>query len=62
VAVAATQKPAAGHPDEGDGLTFDDPTMDWSREEDPFANLGPIDPEGTDDPRPRGGGGPARRR
>jgi biopolymer transport protein ExbB/TolQ len=63
VAVAAApKKPAVGHPDEGDGLTFDDPTMDWSREEDPFANLGPIDPEGTDDPKPRGGGGPARRR
>jgi biopolymer transport protein ExbB/TolQ len=63
VAVAAApKKPAVGRPDEGDGLTFDDPTMDWSREEDPFANLGPIDPEGTDDPKPRGGGGPARRR
>lgn len=48
--------------DEGAGLTFDDPTMDWSREEDPFANLGPIDPEGTDDPKPRGAGGPLRRR
>jgi len=47
---------------EGAGLTFDDPTMDWSREEDPFANLGPVDPEGTDDPRPRGGAGPFRRR
>ena len=46
----------------GDGLTFDDPTMDWSRKEDPFANLGPIDPEGTDDPKPRGGAGPFRRR
>ena len=46
----------------GDGLTFDDPSMDWSRDDDPFAGLGPIDPEGTDDPRPRGSGGPSRRR
>jgi biopolymer transport protein ExbB/TolQ len=48
--------------DEGDGLTFDDPSMDWSRDDDPFADLGPVDPEGTDDPRPRGAGGPSRRR
>jgi biopolymer transport protein ExbB/TolQ len=53
---------SAPPPAEGAGLTFDDPSMDWSREEDPFANLGPIDPEGTDDPRPRGAGGPFRRR
>jgi biopolymer transport protein ExbB/TolQ len=62
VAVAASAGQTAGPAAEGDGLTFDDPTMDWSREEDPFANLGPIDPEGTDDPKPRGGGGPFRRR
>ena len=55
-----SRRPAAT--DDGAGLTFDDPTMDWSREEDPFANLGPVDPEGTDDPKPRGGGGPFRRR
>src|SRR5690606_19030881 len=62
-AAAATPKPAADRTEEGAGLTFDDPTMDWSREEDPFADLGPIDPEGTDDPKPRGGGGgPFRRR
>jgi biopolymer transport protein ExbB/TolQ len=60
--VATASKTAAGGTDEGAGLTFDDPTMDWSREEDPFANLGPVDPEGTDDPKPRGGGGPFRRR
>ncbi len=60
-AAGAAQKPAGGT-DEGAGLTFDDPTMDWSREEDPFANLGPVDPEGTDDPKPRGGAGPFRRR
>ena len=59
---AAAPKPPAGSKEEGAGLTFDDPTMDWSREEDPFANLGPIDPEGTDDPKPRGGAGPFRRR
>ena len=61
VAAGAAQKPAGGT-DEAAGLTFDDPTMDWSREEDPFANLGPVDPEGTDDPKPRGGAGPSRRR
>jgi biopolymer transport protein ExbB/TolQ len=61
VAAGAAQSPAGGA-GEGAGLTFDDPTMDWSREEDPFANLGPVDPEGTDDPKPRGGAGPSRRR
>lgn len=54
--------PAAGGPETGDGLTFDDPSMDWSRDDDPFAGLGPIDPEGTDDPQPRGSGSPSRRR
>lgn len=58
---SATAAPAAA-PDSGDGLTFDDPSMDWSRDDDPFADLGPVDPEGTDDPRPRGSGGPSRRR
>jgi biopolymer transport protein ExbB/TolQ len=58
----ATAPAATAQPEEGDGLTFDDPTMDWSREDDPFANLGPVDPEGTDDPKPRGSGGPLRRR
>jgi biopolymer transport protein ExbB/TolQ len=53
---------AGGRSDEAAGLTFDDPSMDWSRDDDPFADLGPIDPEGTDDPRPRGSGGPLRRR
>ena len=55
-------RPAGSRPDESDGLTFDDPSMDWSRDDDPFADLGPIDPEGTDDPRPRTSGGPQRRR
>ena len=57
-----SEKTASGRADEGAGLTFDDPSMDWSREDDPFANLGPVDPEGTDDPKPRGAGGPSRRR
>jgi biopolymer transport protein ExbB/TolQ len=52
----------AGRTDEHDGLTFGDPSMDWSRDDDPFADLGPIDPEGTDDPRQRGSGGSLRRR
>lgn len=57
-----TSRPDAGGTDQGDGLTFDDPSMDWNRYDDPFADLGPIDPEGTDDPRPRSSGGPTRRR
>ena len=59
---AAEKADTATAKDANAGLTFDDPSMDWSREEDPFANLGPVDPEGTDDPKPRGGGGPFRRR
>ena len=62
MAAAAAEKTASGQMDVGDGLTFDDPTMDWSRDDDPFADLGPVDPEGTDDPKPRGAGGPLRRR
>jgi biopolymer transport protein ExbB/TolQ len=61
-AAGDTSHPVAGGTDKGDGLTFDDPSMDWNRYDDPFADLGPIDPEGTDDPRPRGSGGPTRRR
>ena len=60
--VATAEKDPAEQSGEGDGLTFDDPSMDWSRDDDPFAGLGPIDPEGTDDAKPRGSGGPLRRR
>jgi biopolymer transport protein ExbB/TolQ len=59
---ASTAKPSPAPTGEGGGLTFDDPSMDWTRDDDPFADLGPIDPEGTDDPKPRGSGGPLRRR
>ncbi len=62
LAPASSPEKKAGRKDEGAGLTFDDPSMDWSRDDDPFADLGPIDPEGTDDPKPRGAGGPLRRR
>jgi biopolymer transport protein ExbB/TolQ len=58
----SVEKTATGRTGEGDGLTFDDPSMDWSRDDDPFADLGPVDPEGTDDPKPRGAGDPSRRR
>ncbi len=48
---------------EAPALTFDDPAMDWVRDEDPFAGLGPVDPQppagGTSAP---GAGGPTRRR
>jgi hypothetical protein len=60
--VASAGPAPAAVPDDGAGLTFDDPSMDWSRDDDPFADLGPIDPEGTDDPKTRGSGGPLRRR
>jgi biopolymer transport protein ExbB/TolQ len=35
-------------------LSFDDPAMDWTRDEDPFADLGPVDPD-----LPSGGARPA---
>ena len=59
-APGAQGAPAGGEP--GAGLAFDDPSMDWTRYDDPFADLGPVDPEGTDDPTPRGKSGPVRRR
>jgi biopolymer transport protein ExbB/TolQ len=66
--VAATEAAASAGPStqapadtDQSGLTFDDPRMNWSREEDPFANLGPVDPEGTDDPPRRGTSDPPRR-
>jgi biopolymer transport protein ExbB/TolQ len=46
----STPTPAAG---EAPPLTFDDPAMDWQRDEDPFADLGPVDP------RPPAGGASA---
>jgi biopolymer transport protein ExbB/TolQ len=39
---AVAPAPAAG---EAPPLTFDDPAMDWQRDEDPFADLGPLDPK-----------------
>jgi biopolymer transport protein ExbB/TolQ len=39
---AVTPARAAG---EAPPLTFDDPAMDWRRDEDPFADLGPVDPK-----------------
>jgi biopolymer transport protein ExbB/TolQ len=61
-APSATAERAPAGREEGAGLTFDDPSMDWSRDDDPLADLGPVAPEGTDAPRPRGAGGPFRRR
>jgi biopolymer transport protein ExbB/TolQ len=37
-----TPAPAAG---EAPPLTFDDPAMDWQSDDDPFADLGPVDPK-----------------
>ena len=48
-AAAATPPPA----DEAPPLSFDDPAMNWQRDEDPFADLGPVDP------RPPAGGASA---
>jgi biopolymer transport protein ExbB/TolQ len=39
---AASPTPAAG---ESRPLTFDDPATHWQRDEDPFADLGPVDPK-----------------
>jgi len=44
---AVPPAPATG---EAPPLTFDDPAMHWQRDEDPFADLGPVDP------RPPAGG------
>ncbi|MFA4965409.1 MAG: MotA/TolQ/ExbB proton channel family protein [Thermoleophilia bacterium] len=34
-----------GSPPGAPALGFDDPEMNWQRDEDPFADLGPVDPE-----------------
>jgi biopolymer transport protein ExbB/TolQ len=39
---------------EAPALAFDDPAMDWQRDEDPFADLGPVDPK----PQPGGASAP----
>ena len=43
----------SGAAGEAPPLSFDDPAMDWQRDEDPFADLGPVDP------RPPAGGASA---
>ena len=55
-----TPAPAAG---EAPPLTFDDPAMDWRRDEDPFADLGPVDskPPAGGASAPGAGAPPARR-
>ena len=37
-------------------LTFDDPSMNWHRDDDPFAALGPVDPQPPVGPAPGAGG------
>jgi len=49
--------PAAG---EAPPLTFDDPAMDWRGDEDPFADLGPVDPRPPAGSAPGAGAPPAR--
>jgi hypothetical protein len=55
-----TPVPTAG---EAPPLTFDDPAMDWQRDEDPFADLGPVDPDppAGGASRPDAGAPPSRR-
>ena len=59
-AVLTSLVPPPGAPGEP-GLTFDDPQMDWTRDDDPFANLGPVDPEVPGGPSPNGGSGKLQR-
>jgi biopolymer transport protein ExbB/TolQ len=56
----ATPTPAAG---EAPPLSFNDPAMDWHRDEDPFAGLGPVDPSprAASDLRPDAGPPPSGR-
>lgn len=56
-AAPASAKPAVAA-GEAPPLTFDDPTMSWHRDDDPFADLGPVDSEPPAAPR----GGPTGRR
>jgi biopolymer transport protein ExbB/TolQ len=49
-------------PGEAPSLTFEDPAMDWKHDEDPFADLGPVDPPPADGQSAPGAGGPTRRR
>jgi biopolymer transport protein ExbB/TolQ len=41
---------------EASPLTFDDPSMSWHRDDDPFADLGPVDPQPPAGPAPGAGG------
>ena len=43
--VAGTPATGAATGQADDGLTFDDPAMSWHRDDDPFADLGPVDNE-----------------
>jgi biopolymer transport protein ExbB/TolQ len=56
----AIPAPAAG---DAPPLSFDDPAMDWQRDEDPFADLGPVDPTPPNGGASASGAGtpPARR-
>jgi biopolymer transport protein ExbB/TolQ len=54
-APAPAPLPEPSHDDDL-ALGFDDPTMSWHRDDDPFADLGPVDPVPPLDP-PGGAGG-----
>jgi biopolymer transport protein ExbB/TolQ len=45
---------------EGPPLTFDDPAMAWQRDDDPFADLGPVDPSPPTGGAPGAGSSPTR--
>jgi biopolymer transport protein ExbB/TolQ len=65
--LAAEAAPAVARPaptaGEAPPLSFDNPAMDWQRDEDPFADLGPVDPRPPTGGRatPGAGAPPARR-
>jgi hypothetical protein len=65
LAAAAEPAPAAPTPAAGEAppLSFNDPAMDWHRDEDPFAGLGPMDPSppAASDLRPDAGPTPTGR-
>jgi biopolymer transport protein ExbB/TolQ len=65
LAAEAEPAPAAPTPAAGEAppLSFNDPAMDWHRDEDPFAGLGPVDtsPPAASDLRPEAGPPPAGR-
>ena len=55
-APALAERPSGQAAGEASPLTFDDPSMSWHRDDDPFADLGPIDAQPPAEPAPGAGG------